>query len=629
MVSGNRSAKRWVGLACIALYGLIAFPSLSGIGGVGLDASWVWTLNLLQPATGTFGHDVVFAYGPLGYLLRPLESAGHFGAGLALLLFQHCVVLAASIVVIRRDGLRPVIFFLAAMLSLSVLQPETDYRDIAVISVACAASISFSSRLGLVLCTAISATMLFMKFSSGIVASSILVLSLLWFAVAWRQWRFSSICLAIYGVSLLAMAQLYLTSVANLPSYLGLSSNLSAGYNGAMFLPGPCLEVILGIVAVLMFFSLGIYLARRRSRAAPSVGIMSVAVALAFKHSFVRHDVGHAPFVFEAILIGCALVLLLAHAWADLIAASLVLLFSAASALIVVHEGGRAVRAVAMHGALTLEPVRYAVKELFDHTGRTRARRSATDSALERDKIPAEWRREIIEGGQVMVLPSETAICPANDLGCIPFPTLQMYACTTSSLDQWASRVLSGRAPTHILSAVDAIDGENMLWGTPAVWETLLGRYEVRRIQSEPAPGKVLLRRRQVERRWTHRELGTVQARGGDWVNVPSSHPWLRAHIYLRENAEGALRRSLFRPQAVITEIRYKSGREESWRLVIQTAVDGIWVNAPVARATDLASWFEGTPMADPVQAIRLTGSAMSDYYPVFKVDWVDMADSG
>src|SRR5450432_918721 len=44
----------------------------------GLDESWAWALNAVTQTNYIFGRDVVFTYGPLGFLMCPRPIAHNF-----------------------------------------------------------------------------------------------------------------------------------------------------------------------------------------------------------------------------------------------------------------------------------------------------------------------------------------------------------------------------------------------------------------------------------------------------------------------------------------------------------------------------------------------------------------------
>ena len=57
----------------------------------GLDRSWVFALNFFADQNIIFGKDVFFSYGPLGYLILPMDIGSNFFNGIIFQLFIWCV----------------------------------------------------------------------------------------------------------------------------------------------------------------------------------------------------------------------------------------------------------------------------------------------------------------------------------------------------------------------------------------------------------------------------------------------------------------------------------------------------------------------------------------------------------
>ena len=58
---------------------IITFPGqYLALNPANFDDGWIWALNALANSNFLFGHDVVFSYGPLGYLLFPRNIGANF-----------------------------------------------------------------------------------------------------------------------------------------------------------------------------------------------------------------------------------------------------------------------------------------------------------------------------------------------------------------------------------------------------------------------------------------------------------------------------------------------------------------------------------------------------------------------
>src|SRR5947208_837931 len=68
---------------------LVSFPGHYASLGWGLDASWIFGINYAVAHGLRFGRDVAFTYGPLGYLLFPLDLGGNLSHAIAFWLAAH------------------------------------------------------------------------------------------------------------------------------------------------------------------------------------------------------------------------------------------------------------------------------------------------------------------------------------------------------------------------------------------------------------------------------------------------------------------------------------------------------------------------------------------------------------
>src|SRR5262249_32022537 len=123
------------------------------------------------------------------------------------------------------------------------------------------------------------------------------------------------------------------------------------------------------------------------------------------------------------------------------------------------------------------------------------------------DVLPAEWLKTIGQES-VVVFPWEISLCLANQLRCVPYPTLQMYSTYTPMLDRWSARRLREVAPRFAIASLASIDDRNMVWDCPETWATLFQGWEVLREDRES--GYLLLARRAATSPWQERELSRV-----------------------------------------------------------------------------------------------------------------------
>src|SRR5262249_27541018 len=235
---------------------------------------------------------------------------------------------------------------------------------------------------------------------------------------------------------------------------------------------------------------------------------------------------------------------------------------------------------------------RRASRNVHDFLHLAEVRRNLQEEArsnLAPDILPAAW---VMLLGQepVLVLPWEISLCLANHIRCVPYPTLQMYSTYTTMLDRWTARRLREISPRFVIASYGAVDDRNMIWDCPETWATLLQGWEV--LHQDQSTGYLLLARRGKSNPWQEHELARVQGKVGAWVPLPPRSGPVRARLLLRERWSGAVSRSLFRAKPVVLQVRTESGRTQAFRLVVETASDGLLVDATPESSADLAGLF-------------------------------------
>jgi len=616
------------GLMLLLLYAIITFPSaewLSSGGRIasGIDASWMWGLNLFGNRSFLYGRDVIFTYGPLGYLLVPLDIKNHIAQSLTLYATVQVVIVALGcFFLIRTRRIVPLLLFVLGYYVLAVCNPEPDQRLVAVLLIAAALAGEFRSRALAYCCFAFAAPLLLMKFTAGIAGAAIvLALGLHW---RWkhRSWEVLLLGGGLYVLSMFVCTCLFLGGPGGFPRFWRLSTEIATGYNGAMFHGGPDSEILLGIGALALLLGGLFWFRLRNSRFTGLLILIAIPSFLAFKNTFVRHDVGHLTFLFHMTLVGLSIALLFSWniiqcAWS---VSAYVLVLSVYLSLI---GGYRQDAAQRLLDPITGRTVRKAWDTVF-HLDRELSRfRLVTERGFWRDHLSRELLSSLRGDSAVMVLPWEIALCVVNHLPCIPYPTLQMYVTYTTALDQGTADKIRSYRNLHILAEVESFEGRQSLWDCPITWQAILEGWKVDRV-AEGLAGRrfVLLKQRDDALRIAELPTGEASARFGEWIPVPNRSPWLRAHLDLRERWTGWMRRLLFRPRLTILEIRRASGAVESFRLVVDTARDGIWIASAPRAADDLVQWFEGAVSADPVIAMRVSGPSEPDLESNYHIHW-------
>src|SRR5580704_7569408 len=103
----------WVALAMI--------PTVPDILGTGLDASWAYGINLAHAQNLIFGRDVVFTFGPLGYLFYPIPGLAGSWAALGFAWAIYALFLFGLFLIWRSLGHRLIVLVSWAVLAAAML----------------------------------------------------------------------------------------------------------------------------------------------------------------------------------------------------------------------------------------------------------------------------------------------------------------------------------------------------------------------------------------------------------------------------------------------------------------------------------------------------------------------------
>jgi hypothetical protein len=386
------------------------------------------------------------------------------------------------------------------------------------------------------------------------------------------------------------------------------SIELGSGFSEAMSVVGPSEILILGTLALVVGLH---FLVRQGKPLADLAAASLVAGLLAFKHAFARQD-RHVLMFFPFLL-----------------------------AMVAVQIGFSGGKKKVRYGlvcylillALTLPSVLYYDPQTAKSVGTFLAGFSASEKVvrltqlgetvqalLEKSEtnlrpslLPDSVRKVIDEaGGQFAVIPWEISYVAANDLRWKPNPVVQTYMAYTPYLDQKMADFLGNDGePAFLIFSFEDIDDRNLAWTTPAMFNTILERFELHWSSSDS--DVVLLRRRETPLTVTWSRQGVDEGNFGTWIDVPRCEGGSRVCIDIELNAVGKLMNAVFRIPPVYAEVVTDDGRQSTFRFVPKTARNGPPTSFFLESTEDFEMLMRGADSARIVR-VRLFGDG-SAYY--------------
>jgi hypothetical protein len=462
-----------------------------------------------------FGEELVFSYGPLGflaypYLYYPLSAAL---AGLYVGALQ--VATAGSLFWAARTSFG---FFGAAVIALTIskmaiLALPTTLLVPPLVFLWCAYAIRRSSdRWFLVVAVGgglIGALELLIRLNVGLLVLALCGVTL----VMERERRFRN--LAVFLASAVSSFLVFWLAsgqdMGAVPDYLGYSFEIVSGYSDAMAFEDVSREweyfVAAAVAAVVLFIGWRNTEGWSRRRRMKLLALGAILAYPTFKQAFVRHDAFHSGVWFLT-----AAVVLIALSWRRDRRAEVTLgLVCALVAL---------VSARATPDQLNpLQSAENAVDQLRTMVTSKRLTVAGEASAAMRSSFGLDERiLALIRGRTVHIYGHETSIAWAYpEFRWHPLPAFQSYITYTGRLDKLNAEALSTDGPEFVLRGRDApIDGRHFTLEAPETMLTMFCRYE----EVATVPGWQLLKRR-ANRCGPPRKIGSVRTRVGDHFAVP------------------------------------------------------------------------------------------------------------
>ncbi|MGE0712896.1 MAG: hypothetical protein AB7N76_11430 [Planctomycetota bacterium] len=597
---------------------LVSFLPPLGAPERGLDGSWEWALHMARLQGLRFGPELVYTYGPLGYLDTELFVPGTALALLAArLLFAatfaftavwvaralplralgRAVWVAALVLLVHVDSEVP-LFLLLLALSRGEGRPEP-WPLLRAGQTLVLAGLSLGKHLYLVE----------VLFVLGVLAAQ---------DAARRRppWQLIAYLAAVV-VLWFASGQ----DVASIGPYLRNMFEVIRGYPAAMALwkrgASRVLVFLLGSLALIALVAESEW-RRRRWAGAPGVVCLAGLLALAFKSGFTRHD-EHTIIAASTLISACALYgpLLIgfaprrAHVVAQ--AVGLCICLGAAQRPILRY-----------HEALAFPRIRAATSRLRSLALPFSGEAARADYEAGKQRAAAACPIPPL-AGSVDLLTDDVSALFAHDLDWRPRPVFQSFKAYTPPLARLnAEHMRSPRAADSVVVRLDHMDGRFPLQSDCLTWLELLQRYDVATVTSEVT----VLRRSSAPRTLEVRPLsGPSQAGFDEWVEVPGIDDgpvWAR--IDVAASPRGKLAALLYKPAVLHLRVRRVDGREHDYRYLPTMTGLGFLLSPAIETHLQLAQleatdWREAL-RGEAVAAIQLRTDDPWAFSPTIEVEF-------
>lgn len=568
-----------------AAIALLTWPFFGLAPSAGIDPSWVEGLYMAAERGMHFGTQIVFSFGPLGFLDFP--GAYFIGLGRLAFLWSALVHLLFCVALLwagrRAFGL---VFGIAIVLFAAAL-PFSDPIVIAAAVVGAAALLEeWSARARLLLALGAGALAGMQLLGSLRAGPTLAVMGLaVLFGLPERRRTLPAFAASL-ALSFFAFWFATDQGFGNLGDYIVNTANVLSGYSSSMVyvLPGRWWQFPGFILGACALGTLAVAAGRRWDiwRRAGLLVMVAAVAFLMFKHAVVRSSPGSAGICLAAFLaIGLALA---PHVRRSLAVCAVAVLLGLA--YLGNHETfGPVTFDFKIRSESFINQLKYVAKP-----GGLAEQQQAGQEAMQAYYALTPRQLALLRTGSVHVASLEAGVAYAYELDWDPLPVFQQYTAYTKRLDHLnAAKLESSTAPDRILwedaPAVDptfaavrpfpgTIDSRVPAWDSPAEMIQMFCRYRVENWDERWA-----ILRHSPDRCGPERPLESVSVASGEVVHLPATRS--NEALVVRVGGLGVsglerLRTLLFRAAK-----RNVVLGTHTWNVIPGTAGDGLLLRVP------------------------------------------------
>ncbi|MHB8190851.1 MAG: hypothetical protein ACYDHP_10645 [Ferrimicrobium sp.] len=594
-----------------------------------LDISWIWYMGYALEHHLQWGRQVIFTYGPLGFLDQSYFYSYHLAWAIA-----------ATVTIVGRVLF--VCVYVGIMYSLTRARSYSRYVILlgGILYALLATQLSFAGQASILgaLLLVVAVTVEDERSFLGLVGSSGLLLSLaalikgsllllgfallvvfpiaLLFLASRRRVGLAFIGLGAFAVGFVLMWSVAGQSVFNIPAYFTTELQIITGYTPAMSISGNHLQTIAAILSVGILGLIGLYVVVRRKRTiVAQLLIVGVVVFEEWKEGFTRHDPGlnsgHAILFFAAATALIPVVVVLVAP-----VASLGPVGALASAFILVFAF--LIPALQFQGSIVGENYRSYWDLMTSVSARVNLQHAVNVAIRQQFALTPAMIHQLRRG--TMSTPLYLVLAQGYHFQLDASPVLQEYSVYTANLDRLnASQLLGRNAPRMLLYTYGSIDGRYPLYDEPAMFKAMFECYRAVGV----SPSGVFLVHRACQRFKPTRPW-SAELHLGRWLKIPAGVDFLDLRVGV--TGLGKLLDLVYKPGEIFVSIRLSGGQVAGpFRLVYGVAGNGLYVGHFIAGDQQLYDLLHGQVGTLPhIDALRLSevGGA-GDYNEVVSVSSV------
>lgn len=618
------SRKMWLfRVGYLFLQGLLFAPWIIMPISSGLDPSWVYGVNIYQVEHVVFGRDILFTYGPLGYIFFAQPMGNNLQVSFLLLTATFLVMAGMTAFVLfsrsfanlqkRAGNLALSLFFLYAAFLVGDYLPEywTTYMLLFALS---GILVRERDRGYGFFCLAVVITVFstFLKFNTGVL-NLICMYAFLFVLLLRRDARLKVMgAVTVLGIPLLFSAGYlyYNFNFHDLGMYVYAALNISSGYTYNMSMDIRDRFYVKYIAAIVI---LGLGCLWRLVRSERRNGLYFIlflgAAFVTIKHGIVRGD--HIRIIPSVFALYCSIYVLFMKSdvkdflqgWRKYAACLLCLLF-------VIFPMRH------MDKSNVLQPLESG----WAHVQTVRRISSVTfqEADLRKDVLDPAFSREIGRHSMT-VYPWDIALYNSGEHVFRSIPVFPINSGTTFLDGKNGEFFAAEDAPEYVVLNLNTVDNQYPLINCPALWTQVSRHYDVLDYDGL----NFLLKRRQVMPEVAEHELESRMVGREDTITIPVDAPQVMLKLEADLSIKGKLAKIFYKIPEVNMDVVLSDGTVMHHRILLDVLRNPVRIDAIPSEPADFVKIMDDAPDIRKVREIRFSGNGLKYYKDRMKITFL------
>ncbi|HVB66173.1 MAG TPA: hypothetical protein VND01_00590 [Candidatus Acidoferrales bacterium] len=625
--------NKFLVLSILIFFAIWSFPASLYGANFGLDPSWVIAVHMAKIQHLTWGSDLVFTYGPLGYLLYPINiNHDTWSQAFFYTIISHILLFTILIIFVNKIKFPFFTVILFGILSIILVKLGHTYFPLLGMLLAFYLYLEYCKRKIILIPLAFfTAFLIYVKLDLGTASLSILVLSSAILIIK-KRWKEAAVCGIAYASFLILIWELINNSLNHLQDYFIRSLMIVSDYPSAVSTnESPPFLLYMAVIGWILYFW-WVFDSIKNKQNLKILLLSSPSLFLIFRLGFVR-DVGHPTdfFLFWSLIFLVFVSTSFGKKIHKILKFSSLLLVIIFAATCVAYWSNLGTSFEFENAVTKLEKAVTNTEKAFFTLYNPEYVQSIPSyiNYLVDDKSIESFRNGeknnmknyydisknalgMIGKQSVDIIEFDQAIAYAYDLNWHPKPILQSFNAYNAGLDNLDAEFLQKTNSTKFILYKNAsIDGRYALFDEPATLITLLCDYQIKGATSD-----FLLLERNQDICGDEKIISDKTVRFGEEVTIPQvldNDSYLFAKISIEHNLIGKISNVIYKPPQVYIHI---NGDNNKHRFIFKTAVNGILLSGSTELKSPLGI------LQDDIHTIKFTTDDENYYSQQIKIEF-------